>query len=608
MRSRSLSARGTSIALVTFVRFHPSTSEAPMTRFSSTAFLTSLACSAFAACGDMGDSSSAGAADAGQTFSDACGPSGGSCTAADGTTASSPDTTASETWSSQDAWTADTASPGDTGPGGNTNVSFGGAQDFGYMRALIESGRVPHPTDLDPAGFYAEHATPLPAPVCGERLCVQAMLGVMANLINGQSCTMLQLGLNSPIVVAESDRPPLTLAVVVDVSGSMVGGDKIDYVKAGLERLVSELNDDDRIALITYETMVTVVQPMIEVRGHRNDLLGLVRGLAASGSTNLHDGLERGYDEILAHYDSGRQNRLILLSDGNPTVGITDTERILDMSAGYNSDGVGLTTVGLGTDFNLQLMQGLAEQADGNFYFLESGTAVDEVFTEELAYFTLPVAFDVTLEVRSGQLYDVDRISGTKRMTATGGDAKLEVPSVFFAHRKAHDDVHEGPDGVGRRGGGSLLLLEMMPTIWNGATPAEGDVAEVVLTFREPGSDALKEDRVLVHYPHAPGEILERGFFDGPIVTKSFVVMNLYFGIETACLLFHGGEAREARDLLEQVIAAAADYEDSANDGAGDVDIQLDIAMLDDLVAVIENLGGLNVPPPAPPANPWPCD
>jgi len=581
-----------------------------MHRLSLTLLITSLACSSsLIACG-ADDASSAATADTTQT--DACGPSGG-CSSPDGTTASSPDTTTFETWTSQDASTgADTASPNDTGsdtgPTGNTNVSYGGAQDFGYVRALIESGRVPHPSDLDPAGFYAEHSTPLPAPVCGERLCVQAMLGVMSNLINGQSCTMLQLGLNSPIVVDETDRPPLTLAVVVDVSGSMVGGDKIDYVKAGLERLVSELNDDDRIALITYETMVTVVQPMVEVRGHRNDLLGLVRGLAASGSTNLHDGLERGYDEILGHYDSGRQNRLILLSDGNPTVGITDTARILDMSAAYNSDGVGLTTVGLGTDFNLQLMQGLAEQADGNFYFLESGTAVDEVFTEELAYFTLPVAFDVTLEVRSGDFYQVDRISGSKRMTATDGDAKLEVPSVFFAHRKAHDDVHEGPDGVGRRGGGSLLLLEMMPTTWDGETPAEGDVAEVVLTFREPGSDALKEDRVLVHYPHAPGEILERGFFDGPIVTKSFVVMNLYFGIETACLLFHGGQAREGRDLLEQVIAAAADYEDSANDGDGDVDIQLDIAMLEDLVEVIEDLGGLNVPPPPPPSNPWPCD
>ena len=523
----------------------------------------------------------------------------------------SAETSTSDTssWPTQEVaseTTSETTAPGDVG--GNTNVSFGGAQDFGFVRSIIASGNVPRPADLDPAGFYAEHSTPLPMPVCGERMCVQAMLGVMSNLLNGQSCTMLQLGLNSPIVVDEDDRPPLTLAVVVDVSGSMDADFKIDYVRDGLEKLVLALNDDDRVAIITYETSARVVQPMIDVRGNRNDLVDIVQGLATAGSTNLHDGLLVGYRELMAHWDSGRQNRVILLSDGNPTIGTTDPTAILAMSKGYNSDGIGLTTIGLGTDFNLSLMQGLAEQADGNFYFLESATAVEEVFTEELAYFTLPVAFDVTLEVKSGPFFQVERISGSKRMVMAEGDAKLELPSVFFAHRKAHDDVHEGPDGVGRRGGGSLLLLEMMPTTWDGEAPLVSDVAEVNLTFREPGTNETKHESLLVQYPHAPGEMLETGFFDGPIVTKSFVVMNLYFAIETACLLFHGGEAREARDLLAQVIAAAADYEDSANGGEGDVDIELDIELLQDLITVIEDRGGLNVPPPAPPENPWPAD
>lgn len=555
------------------------------------------------ACGDDD------AAGSGMSMADTTGDTGGS----GGWDAASADTWSAETTGPSDTsstWGGDSTSA-DTGPG-NTNVSFGGAQDFGYPRALIEAGRVPEPKDLDPAGFYAEHSTPLPTPTCGERLCVQAMLGVMSNLLNGQSCTMLQLGLNSPITVDASQRPPLTLAVVVDTSGSMDGDDRMDYVKIGLERLVNELGDDDRIALITYETAVHVAQPMTEVRGHRNTLIDIVRGLDAAGSTNLHDGLEAGFREVVRAWDSGRQNRVILLSDGNPTVGEVSPDAILEMAAAYNSDGVGLTTVGLGTDFNLALMQGLAEQSDGNFYFLESATAVDEVFTEELAYFTLPVAFDVTLEVRSGPFYEVERISGSKRMSIEDdGGARLEVPSVFFAHRESADDVHEGADGVGRRGGGSLLLLEMMPIHWDGTFPDDpnaGSVADVVLTFREPGTNAMKEVSVPVRYPHTPGEMLETGFFEGPIVTKSFVVMNLYFGIETACLLFHGGEAREARDLLEQVVAAAADYEDSANDGQGDLDIRLDIELVQDLIAVIEDLGGLNTPPPPPPENPWPAD
>lgn len=493
--------------------------------------------------------------------------------------------------------------------GGNTNISFGGAQDFGYVRSLIASGRVPRPSDLEPAGFFAEHSTPLPEPTCGERICVQAMLGVFGNLINGNNCTMLQLGLNSPIVVSDEDRPPLTLAVSIDVSGSMLADDKIGFVRRGLERLVAELHDEDRLALVTYSSTAQVVWPMREVRGQRNELLRIVRALEATGATDFHGGLALAYDEVARHYDSGRQNRVIMLSDGQPTAGTTSLEAIIAMSAARNSDGIGLTTVGLGRDFNIALMRGLAEQADGNFYFLENATAVDEVFTEELTYFTLPVGFDVTLDVRSGSFYRVVRANGSNRFVVDEGGGSLSVPSVFFAHRQAPDDVFEGEDGVGRRGGGSMLIVELMPEVWDGEpSPAEADVAHVTLTFREPGTNAIIEDRVTVHYPHAPDHIVPTGFFDNAIVTKSFVVLNIYFAIEQASLWFHGGMAREARDLLAMVIAAAADYEDSANDGEGDIDIRLDIELLEDLMGLIETLGRLNTPPPPPPSDPWPCD
>jgi len=513
---------------------------------------------------------------------------------------------------------ADAAPAGDTGlstgpdaaPTGNTHIALGGAQDFGYPRALIAAGQVPRPADLDPAGFFAEHSTPLPPPLCGERMCVQAMLAVMGNLLTGQACTMLQLGLNSPIVVDPSQRPPLTLAVVVDVSGSMAEDQRIGYVREGLRKLVNALHDDDRIALVTFDTIVETRIAMTEVRGRRNDLADVIDTLVAEGSTNLHDGLRAGYEEVLDHWESGRQNRVILLSDGMATVGVTADEPILTMSRAFNSDGIGLTTVGLGTSFNLPLMQGLAEQADGNFYFLESATAVDEVFTEEIAYFTLPVAFDVVLDVRTGGDYRLVRASGSDRFMVDAGGGRLEAPSVFFAHRMAHDDVHEGEDGVGRRGGGSALVLELMPLGLGGLdAPSTGHVADVTLTFREPGSDTTKTDAVTVTYPRPPDDILTTGFFDNLIVTKTFVVLNLFVAIETACELFHAGQALSAVNLLARVIAAARDYEDSANDGQGDVDITLDIALMEDLARLIAERGGLNDPPPPPiPDDPWPAD
>ncbi len=508
---------------------------------------------------------------------------------------------------------ADAGAPeSDAAPGGgNTNINLSGSQDFGYFRRQLDDGIVPRTDTFDAAGFFAEHHTPLPPPQCGRRVCLQAMLGVMGNLMNGNNCTMLQLGLNSPIVATPDRRPPLTVAVVVDVSGSMNAEGKIQFVRQGLAQLVNALNDDDRIALVTYSNEAQLAFPMSELRGRRNDLQRIVGGLVAEGGTNLFGGLERGYQEVFDHYDSGRQNRVIFLSDGEPTIGPTHPDDILRMSRGYNSDGVGITSIGLGTSFNYALMRGIAEQGDGNFYFLEDAGAVEEVFTQEIGYFTVPVAFDLHLDVSAGSDYEILRAQGSSFWEPTPDGGRLEVPSVFLAHRVAHDD--QTPGG-GRRGGGSALLLELMPRVDapDDREVATARVARVEVSFREPGTDEIVRDTVEVTYPDAPWILREQGFFDNAIVTKSFVMLNIFVTLQMACDLFHlDRDAPGAFLLLQRVIAAARDYEDSANGGEGDEDIRADIELMERLAQVIVNNSRAPAPPPDDaeiPEDPWPAD
>ena len=489
--------------------------------------------------------------------------------------------------------------------GGNTNINLGGAQDFGYFRRQLEDGIVPDPEDMDPAGFFAEHHTPLPQPECGERVCLQAMMGVMGNLLDGGNCTMLQLGLNSPIVANSQNRPPLTLAIAVDTSSSMSGRGKLDYVRDGLSLMVNELSDDDMIALVTYETSVRTPFAMAPVRGNRNRLQQIIGGLRPEGGTNLHGGLEAAYEAVFDEYDSGRQNRVILLSDGEPTEGVTDVESILAMSGGYNSEGVGLTTIGLGTSFNYQLMRSLAEEGDGNFYFVEDAAAVDEVFTEEISFFTVPVAFDLTVELAAGSDFRIARAYGSRFWEGSQTGGRVEIPSVFLAHRESHDDVTEGG---GRRGGGSALLLELVPRHDEGQELENSHVATASLEFREPGSNRIVTEQAEIHVPFSPWNPPVRGYFDNGIVTKSFVMLNIYVALEAACFWFHEGESMEALAGLNRLIAAAEDYEDSANDGAGDVDIQYDIELMEQLIQVILDHGGQNPQDQEIPEDPWPAD
>lgn len=491
------------------------------------------------------------------------------------------------------------AEPTPTGPG--TNVSLGGSQDIGFFRGQLEAGLVPRSESLDAAGFFAEHHADLPPPACGQRICLQPMVAVMGNLMTGADCTMLHLGLNSPLTADPGARPPLTLSVVVDVSGSMAG-EKLDFVKSGLELLIDGMKDDDQLSLVSYSDQARIVSETTAVAGNRVALRQAIRDLAVEGSTNLEAGLRAGYTELMAHYDSSRQNRVILLSDGVPTAGVTASGPILEMSRGYNSHGVGLTTIGLGADFNIELMRDLALQADGNFYFLEDTGAVSEVFTEELSYFVVPVAFDLKLSVAEGEAFRFGRALGTPFWVDTETGGELEVPSVFLAHRESDTDV---TDSDGRRGGGSQLLIELMARDTD--APEDSTIATVQVSFRDPTTQETVEDLVDIRYPHKPGVLMKEGYFEADDLAaaqKSFVMLNIYVGMENAILGFE--QNRSSTTIiseLDNLIFAVEDY----NEEIKDKDIELDLELLDMLRDNLVQSGApdSNAPPVE---DPWPAD
>jgi Ca-activated chloride channel family protein len=500
------------------------------------------------------------------------------------------------------------AGGGAAGPTPSTNIGFSGAQDFGYVRRLLEDGVVPESGQMEAQGFFAEHHTALPPADCGERVCVHAMVGAMGNLMTGADCTLLQIGLNSPIAANPDNRPPLNLTVVVDVSGSMADENKIEFVRLGLAQMVDTLRDEDQMAIVAYDDVAEVRQEMTPLLRNRAELRAVVDALLPDGSTNIYDGLETGYRQAFANYDSGRQNRLIFLSDGQQTAGNLDPVDILAMSSRYNSDGIGLTSVGLGTSFNLPLMQGLAEQGDGNFYFVEDVGAVAEVFTQELEYFTVPVAFDLQIDVEAGEHYSFGRAYGTSRWEdAPGGNGgSLAMPSVFLAHRVAHDDV---TPGGGRRGGGSALLLEFMARDDAPAGLPSSRLATVTFRFREPGSNETITQTVSVELPFGPNALPRVGHFDNPIVTKSFVMLNIFTAMQLAADLFHlDHTVRTAERTLQRVMNAVRDYNDDLNDGQGDVDMQYDLELLQLFVDVLVRNGAPPDPPPPPSEEDWPCD
>ncbi|MGK4007626.1 VWA domain-containing protein [Sorangium sp. So ce1036] len=491
-------------------------------------------------------------------------------------------------------------SAGAVEPGpGSVGVSQGGAQDFGLFRQILEDGSIPGPDALDDVGFFAEHKLDYPAADCGEDVCMHGLLGIMGNMISGSPCTLIQIGMTSPVDLGALERPPLHLVVAVDTSGSMQG-DPITYLKAGLVEMIGALEPDDRISLVRYAERAEVVLEMAEA----SDAAALTRafeGLASGGATNLYDGLFTAFAVAERHLDPERQNRVIFLSDGVATAGLTSPARIEALARGYAEKGIGVTAVGVGGEFDVALMRGLSEIGAGNFYFLEDPRAVQEVFTEEVKTFLVPLALDVDLDIAVGDGYVVRGAYGTNGFRAREGGGAVHIPSLFLAGRTSAEEPVEG----GRRGGGGAILLELVPRADQRGVEDPRAVGSLGLSWKHPLTGEARSQRIDIEAPSAPDAPPEAGYFSGDTVEKGFVMLNLFAGFELAAQLAADADPRTARRTLE----ALRPNVEAWLEEHPDPDIEDDLRYVD---LFIRNLiaAEADVQPytPADPPNPWPAD
>ena len=231
---------------------------------------------------------------------------------------------------------------------------------------------------------------------------------------------------------------------------------------------------------------------------------------------------------------------MILLSDGQANVGIDGTAKILAMSEAYNELGYGLATIGMGGDFEVDVMRGLAETGSGAFYFLEDPAAVEEVFVEEVEAFLVPIAEDVEIVADIEHGYDLRAVHGTKLAEVAGNSAAIRIPSLQIAHRAS-----EASDEGGRRGGGGAILFEMLPT---GLEP--GDVGRVSFSYRSPGSEDWVAQEIDITSPLGPWETPLEGHFESAAAEKAFVMLNLYVGFSMAAQRASVGDDGQALATL----------------------------------------------------------
>ncbi len=217
-------------------------------------------------------------------------------------------------------------------------------------------------------------------------------------LVAGQrSKVYLKVGLTGLALGASDDRPPVNVAIVLDKSGSM-SGQKLYQAKQAARLAVDRLAPSDIVSVVAYDSTVRVVVPATKAMDKQSIHAGIDR-LAAGGNTALFAGVSKGADELRKFFDRNRVNRVVLLSDGLANVGPSSASELARLGTALMREGMSVTTLGLGLDYNEDLMAQLARSADGNHAFIERAADLARFFELEFGTVLKVVGRDATLTI-----------------------------------------------------------------------------------------------------------------------------------------------------------------------------------------------------------------
>ena len=224
-------------------------------------------------------------------------------------------------------------------------------------------------------------------------------------------------------------RRPLNLSLVIDRSGSMAG-DKIDFTKEAAQFLVQHLSSRDVLSIVLYNDRVeTLVQP--EQITNKDRVSQELEKIRVRGTTNLSGGWLEGCQHVKSGLSDNTLNRVILMSDGLANRGVTDASMLVSMAKQKREEGVSTTTMGLGSDFDEDLMIDMASAGGGAFYFIESPEVAPEIFQEELSGLLSVVGQNLTITVKQGHYVQGINQLHAYPMLAEGAETTFRLGDIF---------------------------------------------------------------------------------------------------------------------------------------------------------------------------------
>ena len=209
---------------------------------------------------------------------------------------------------------------------------------------------------------------------------------------------LVQIGIQG-YEIDDSERPAANLVFLLDVSGSMDDPAKLPLLVNALKMMVNQLSAKDHVSIVVYAGAAGVVlEPT--AGDNKMAIVGALSQLSAGGSTAGGEGIQLAYALAQQHYNPKGINRVILATDGDFNVGVTDFEMLKDMVERYRETGIELTTLGFGGgNYNEALLEQLADYGNGNAFYIDTLNEARKVLVEELSSTLYTIAKDVKIQV-----------------------------------------------------------------------------------------------------------------------------------------------------------------------------------------------------------------
>lgn len=243
----------------------------------------------------------------------------------------------------------------------------------------------------------------------------------------------LQVKLIGDTLPSTEKRVPLNLVVAIDVSGSMMG-QKIDTARKTLIKLIDNLTDQDKLGIVAFTDSVwTVQKPTFMTSDNKNVFRTEVNGLSAKSMTNFSGALILSEKDMFENLDTKFDvNRVIVLTDGQPTTGECNFDGLTGILAGImKNTKVSYSFFGFGQDVNAELLTSLAKLGKGNYYYIDNIEKIKTVFAKELGGLISVVAQNVKVKLTSSSDVKILEVLNDLDVVTTGDTTEISFDDVF---------------------------------------------------------------------------------------------------------------------------------------------------------------------------------